>query len=309
MTQATDTTSDPTTMLATLSANDGLHQWSDEKKREFVDTFAVRVVESRYVLCRTAEKVLEAAERRKFISSKHEREIDKRLEFRRSLPTVSHYEMRQVKGARGTDVLDQIADQRAKTIINTLPPLKTAVQVIDKETAKMITQLDAIKAQAQTVADEIDECVTTFKLSEVEQDITIGEFRSMVESEKDRRNKLIDKLHKLGKKGTELDQRIAKALFAGLPGLSDAVVDCVIEHYERAMALVEIERRVSERVKFGDSDAAMDILATFEKDEVTVNEDMTAKITAAMDKLKTAAKALRAGKKKASKKRAKKGGK
>lgn len=304
MPETTDT-ADPTTMLATLGANDGLLNWSDEKKTDFVKTFALRVVEARYVLCKTADLIQAAAERRKFVSRKHTRQIDARLEFDRRTPVPDYRELRDAldKGMRATNLLDQIAEQRAKTIISSLPPLKTAVSVIDKDTAKLITQLDRSREQAQTLADELDEMATTFKLSEADQDQTIAEFRAMVEAHNDLRNTRLAKLSKLGKKGVELDQQIAKALYAGLPGLSEAVVDCIAEHLERAMALVEVERRVSERVKFGDSDAAMDILATFEQDEVRVNEDMTTRITAAMGELKNKAKALRATKKKKASKR------
>jgi hypothetical protein len=45
-------------------------------------------------------------------------------------------------------------------------------------------------------------------------------------------------------------------------------------------------RRVSEHVKFGNSQAAVELLRTFEKDEVTISEDVAARFRTALEQLK-----------------------
>jgi hypothetical protein len=101
---------------------------------------------------------------------------------------------------------------------------------------------------------------------------------------------LIAKLDEIGKEGQSLDSRINKFLYNGLPGLSDAVIRVVIEYIERYTGFSALNRRVAEQVKFGDSEAAMEMLRTFEKDEVKVSSDIQGQFDAALDALKVAAK-------------------
>lgn len=299
---------DPTTMLATLHADHGLQTWSDDKKRDFARTFDSRVLEARYILTATAEKVQDIAERRKFISARHIKQIDRSLPFQRHVATpnmrrpsdwqtdeASTAQREMLARCRTIAELDQIAEQRAASIIKALPPLNKAVQLIDKDTAAMIVQRDKLQAEAQTLADELDETPTRIAMSEVDQTMTVAAFRQMITDAKSVRDAKIKRLRELAEKGVELEQAISKALFAGLPGLSDAVTETIVAHFERAMALVEIGRRVTEQVLFGDSAAAMKILSTFEHDEVKVNDEMTTKVANAMAKLR--AQALSEGKK------------
>jgi hypothetical protein len=93
----------------------------------------------------------------------------------------------------------------------------------------------------------------------------------------------------MGQTGIELDNQINKALYLGLPGLSDAVIKVVADHLERAVAFDQTTRRVTEKVLFGDSEAAMELLKGFERDEVTVSDNIKAEFSAAMLKLGIAA--------------------
>lgn len=292
-------TEDPTTMLATLHDDAGLQTWSEDKKRDFAATFDARVLEARFILATTAGLVQEIAERRRFISAKHIKQIDRKLSFPRNvaMPNMNlpgywekgpeHDQRRTLLSrCRSVEELHTIAEQRAAAIVSALPPLNKAVQLIDKTTATAIVQRDKLQAEAQALADELDEAPTTISLAEVDQDMSIAAFRKMVEDAKDVRDGKIRRLAKIAKRGVELEQQISKALYVGLPGLSEAVVDTIVAHFERAMALVEIGRRVGEKVMFGDSDAAMQILSTFEHDEVKVNDDMTRKVADAMAKLR-----------------------
>lgn len=269
---------DPTTMLATLHQDRGLQTWSDEKKKDFAATFEARVLEARFILTATAEKIEEVAMRRKFISQRHHAQINRALPFERHVATPNMRmpgDWERGKGAddqravlslcRDVSVLATIADQRAQAVISALPPLNQAVQLIDKVTAAKIVERDKLQAEAQVLAEELDEAPTKIALSEVDQAMTIAAFRKMVSDAKEARDAKIRKLKKVAEKGVELEQAISKALYVGLPGLSEAV---------------------GEQVLFGDSDAAMKILATFEHDEVKVNDEMTAKVAEAMAKLR-----------------------
>ena len=72
-------------------------------------------------------------------------------------------------------------------------------------------------------------------------------------------------------------------------------MDLCVEKINTVSALPQMMRRVSETVLFGDSAGALTMLQTFEKDEVKLEGDIADKFKAAMEKLKSAAKALKSG--------------
>jgi tripartite-type tricarboxylate transporter receptor subunit TctC len=120
----------------------------------------------------------------------------------------------------------------------------------------------------------------------------------MVREREEERQKLIKRMNTLASEGRRLESEISKTLFAGLPGLSDAVVAVIRNHVEQALAFESTGRRVEEQVKFGNSTAAVELLRHFESDEVKVSDQVKAQFDEALNKLKVAAKAP---KKKASK--------
>jgi hypothetical protein len=101
---------------------------------------------------------------------------------------------------------------------------------------------------------------------------------------------LLTKLDDIGDEGRTLDSKINKFLYDGLPGLSDAVIKVVKEYAERAAGFSALNRRVAEQVQFGDSEAAMEMLKTFEKDEVRISGDVKMQFDKAMEALRLAGK-------------------
>ena len=294
----TDTTTDymlEGNPLATIADMDTLATWSDDKKNDFVKVFEDRVLTARYILRKTAKLVQERAMSRKYISYKHLRELDK-LE--------SYVDMTKV--SRSKEDLKSIADERANLILKELPPLKKAVQWIDPDTAKMIDRKEKLLKKANELRDQLDEVCETIDMADLDQKMSIGEFRKLVADREKQRKSLLRKLEDVGAEGTKLEDIIAKKLYAGLPGLSDAVVKTIKDHWERCTALDAMNRRVMETVKFGDSEAAMSILRKFEEDEVKVSDELKTRIKDAVEILKASAKggtkALKGGKKKSSKK-------
>jgi hypothetical protein len=62
----------------------------------------------------------------------------------------------------------------------------------------------------------------------------------------------------------------------------------ILDHFEKANAFSNMSRRVCEKVQFGDSEAALELLQTFEKDEVTIREDVRVQFDRALSTLKLA---------------------
>lgn len=286
--------------LATLENTETMATWTDEKKKDFVGVFADRILAARYILAKTATYIQQKALDRKFISYKHTRKLDEKY-YR------SERELNMDKCSRNREELKEIAQERAKLILKQLPPIKKAVQWVDADTAKMMERRDKLLDKANNLKEQLDEVVQTIDMAELDQKMTIGDFRKMVADREKLRKKLFRQLEDVGEEGTKLEDTIAKRLYAGLPGLSDAVVQTIEDHWERFNALDQMNRRVGEQVMFGDSEAAMSLLRKFEEDEVKISDDLRSRIKDAVATLKAAGKGPKAVKgKKATKKKSKK---
>ncbi len=268
-----------------IDGTEEIATWSDEKKAEFVKTFEKRSVAARVILELTAESVLSVASQRKFISTKHVNQVNRSSTVGNR---CGYYQDCEETTGRTHEDLAKIAEEQAKAVLKGLPPLKKAVQIIDPATAKKIDQRDKLVVKGKKIRDELVELAEPILMGEIDQQMTVGEFRKMIKTRERRQKRLVDNLEELAKEGNELENAINKALYAGLPGLSDAVVKVVNDCYERSTALDSTARRVSEQVKFGDSQAAMSILQRFEQDEAEVSSEIKAEFDGALKKLKIA---------------------
>ena len=302
-------------LIAASSDTNAIALWSDAKKTDFLKTFHDRAAVARFLLRYTAGKVFAAAMRRKFISEKHAAALDRRCgtnivgRLRHGdtailfleLGMIQGYDRYDVKdrnrevvvGGRSFPELDRIAEERSQLILNELPPVKQAVQIIAPDVAKMIDRRDSLLVKGQVTTDALNEVSTAIKLSEVDETMTVKALHQMIRARDLRRRSLLQELRDIGTEGSDLEETISKRLFAGLPGRSEALLDVVSTHLERAPALEATERRVDEQVKFGDSEAALEILRHFEKDEVEVSASIKATFATALAALKASVKGMR----------------
>jgi hypothetical protein len=226
--------------------------------------------------------VLCGAQQRKFISPKHIATIKGNPHTCYNLDGRSHSE------------LGEIAQKRADAILRELPPLKEAVQIIQPEVARKLDRLAVLKEEANTLFTRLTELAEPIDMADAEyQKWTVAGFRDFVQRRLDERKETGRKLDDLAEKGTALEDEINKALYAGIPGLSEAVIKTINDLLEREKALDEVTRRIEERVMFGDSKAALEMLQRFEKDEVTVSDDVRAEFRKALEALKVQRKQLR----------------
>ncbi len=294
-------------LLAQVESNQEIANWSETRQNDFVAAFNQRSRVTRYLLLTTAERIWATAARRHFISGKHYRAIVKGLvpgrdqhsyhyenfnELKQGLydGTSGHNRYQQLVGGREVAGLDLIADQRAKLVLDNLPSLAKAVAVVDVETSRKIDRKAKVEADGEALRGKLDEVCGTISMSEQDPKMTIGAFLAMVNEREDQRQKLIKRMNVLAIEGQRLESEISKALYAGLPGLSDAVVAVIRNHVEQALAFDATSRRVEEQVKFGNSAAAVELLCHFEKDEVSVSDEVKAQFDAALEKLKVASK-------------------
>lgn len=281
--------------LMKAAESDAIALWDDTKKRDFVGLFQGRVRVARYLLEKTAHCLKDAAEKRKFLSRKHEREM-----FPEGTSTYfngeAHYDKTSQPrnynepatiGGRTTAQLQEIVDARVKEILANLPPLQMAVEILDPDTAAMIVKRDALLERGQATKDALMEASESIIMAEFDH-MKVSEFRAMVKERDAHRKSLLGLLSEIGTEGNALEMTIAKRLYAGLPGLSDAVIRVVKDHLAQSTALDALSRRVEEQVLFGDNEAALSLLRHFEKDEVQVATDLKAKFEAALEELRVA---------------------
>lgn len=276
--------------LELASAGVGIQSWSDDKRKAFVATFEARSRAARYILLSTAEHIQHTAERRKFITKAHTKKLKGvSWQMKRDLQDVDpHHTYAQTGtvGGRTISDLENIAEVRAKSVLEELPSLKAVVRIISADLAKKIERKELLAKQGQVMADTLLELSKPIHMKDMDQNMTIGQFREFVKQLERKRKDLINKLDELGTEGCELEDDISKELYAGIPGVSDAVIQVINDHIERATALDTTTRRVGERIMFGDSSEAMSLLGRFEKDEIEVSSKIKSEFAAALEKLK-----------------------
>lgn len=130
--------------------------------------------------------------------------------------------------------------------------------------------------------------------------MTIGDFLKHVDRVRDKRDTLISKMNRVAEKGNTLSRGIDKELYSGIPELAAAVKEIIELHCDKILVFGATTRRVEEKVLFGDNQAALDILKTFEEDEREVGAAVKNQFQEALDKLGLG----KAARKKSSKKKA-----
>jgi hypothetical protein len=272
--------SDPTKALAVASQAEMVN-WTHEKRKDFTDLFTARSEAAKFILDRCVAHLASIARNRKFISDKHTAELSKKGVNHNS----GYYHHRDI-GGRKADELEEIARTRAIEILKQLPPLKKAVGIIDKETAAKIDACDKLVKKGQALANQLAELSGRYDLADMDQDMTIGQFRQQARERDAKRRKILHNMDELGREATRIQSEIDTVLHKGIPGLSDAVIKVIVDHHERLKGLDQTTRRVVETVQFGDCEAAAGMLKSFEKDEVEVTANIKAEFTEALKKLK-----------------------
>lgn len=291
---------DPTALVVASQAS--MAEWTHDKRKDFTNLFEQRSAAAKHILERCVTHLASIALNRKFISSKHTEALQKK-----GVSCNAYYYSHGDIGGRKGEELDEIGKARAIEILKQLPPLKKAVAVIDKDTAANLDALAKFTKKGQALAERLGELSGRYDLAEMDQSMTIGEFRKQKRDRDALRRKILHEMDEVGREGTRLQSEIDSALHKGIPGLSDAVVKVILDHHERATGLDQTTRRVVETVQFGDCKEAAGLLETFEKDEVEITANIKAEFTEALKKLNLAKPVKRAAKKTA--KRLPKGGK
>lgn len=278
-----------TTALETVTNNAEMAAWSERKREQFIQTYSQRTHAAIAITLMTAGEFRQKATNNHFISQRHLRRLDDKYTTTDPWESINH-------SGRSREELREVAKERAKEIAQSLPPIKKAVQLIDADTAAKMTESEKLRKKAQKAADALADLPTKIDMND-HKEMTVGEFLNNVKSLAKQKRKLVEVMDEAGREAHRIDTQVNKKLYAGLPGITEACVAVLAEHYDRARGLRQLLRRVEEQIRFGDSEAAVALLSGFEKDEAAVSAETGNKIKAAMDILKAKAKELKAAEK------------
>ena len=292
---------DPTeiTALTTQLTSDNLANWSDSRRATFVDTFEKRVKVSQYILFQTAERVAERAKVRHFIGADTLGDIFDKFDSHpfhdRATNGYSNYN-RELVGGRPVSELEPIIEERTQEIISALPSLATAVRTLSPVVADQIEKRDKLLEKGKEIYKQVEELGGSLDMDDLDQSMTLADFANLLKDRSRQRAALLTKLDDIGTQGQALTTKINKYLYKGLPGLSEAVAKVVNDYLDRVTMFSTMNRRVSEQVQFGDSQAALDILKSFEQDEAKVSIDIKVLFDTALANLKLSAAGLKKAK-------------
>lgn len=283
MTDVQKINDDASSLVLQLSAaQTGITHWSEDKRKDFVEVFKDRARCSVYILLTATEKIIDAARERYFISGRVSNDLHAKL-CNDSLRYHNNYHYNKL--SRSENELRAVAVEQAATFISQLPSKMATWEVLAPDVADKMRQSDALEKKLTKLGEELEDLPTEIRMADVDQTMTVGDFRKHVNAVKDQRNSLIKKMNHVTHEGNELRRQVDKALYDGNPELTKAVRALVHENVEKAKGLLEMTRRVEEKILFGDSTHALELLKTFEKDEVKIDEKVKASFTAVLDKL------------------------
>jgi hypothetical protein len=290
MSSTEQTTPDQMMALITTSA-DSMVSWSDAKKSEFSELFKQRTNASAYICIMTAEYIAKAAKSRYMINQSKTIEFGPHG-FKHSLCQPSHnrYSDPSSCGGRSCAELDEVAKKASIAALKRVPSVQTALSIVAPEIVAEIERRDEIFAKMERQAEILSTIPSELSLSDAAfQDMTVRDFRKECIKLLQKRDTCVKTIDSLHIQFVGIDKEISKALFKGIPGISEAVLNLITYYIERAKSLVQLSRRAEEKVKFGDSEAAASMLQKFEQDEQTVNASVKAEFDAAMENLKAIA--------------------
>ena len=252
-----------------------LTNWSDDRRKDFACTFADRVRASRYIMAETVRLALAEAQRRGFVPGSVANKV--------KVPCVNHDDSNWDQyGRRKREEQAAVAAERARALLAELPTLQRALAVIQPGTARKIDRRDALRDQAKAMHEEYAALSEVRMLADLDPEMTVGRLVKDLKAQAARRRELLAKIDEAALEAAELDRQVGKSLADGIPGLTEAVVEAISGVAAQCEAMEVVARRVHEKVMFGDSKEAMEILRRFEQDESCADSDTSAKIRAAV---------------------------
>ncbi len=297
-TNTTDATAEldsPTDALSLLARDSTtMASWSDEKKKDYVTLFKKRANASRYILRNTARIIASTTKEKQFLGVPRYNALveecnnfqgDEVIESRPHHDRNNHEQWATAFDRTRSD-LDGMAQDRASALIKQLPSMNAAMQILDMETFEKMQRRDTLREQGQNLVDEFQELSVDIKLSELDQNMTIGQLLASQKELEAKRAAILKQLDEISTEGQRLEREINKALFKGMPGIGDEIAAVVKELYQQSRDLGVTTRDIENTVLYGDCREALHILESFKTDERKVTSAVGQRFQASLEALK-----------------------
>lgn len=270
---------------------DKLGTWSEEKKKEFCQTFEQRTSFALGAVHATAKILFKEAMGRHFVSA-----TKSMVDFPSTI-TLGHFEVNwsgnkisdltlnmhchgqggygsrshdfKKETGRTIEELQEVVKTRLEALIYELPASIDVVRVVKPQTAQHMQELKALETRHTAAKDKINELGRPVSMDEFTgKGILLDDFVKQAKQRQKSKHAWVFKLGQLNSEVSDLRSKVNKSLYQGIPELEKLTLQTINDLREQAFALEKLNRRVGETVKFGDSDAAMSALEQFERDEV-----------------------------------------
>jgi hypothetical protein len=255
--------------------------WTDDKKKDYVELFKQRANASMYILRHTARKLASSAKEKQFLGiPRYNKLVEDCCNFagedaiRGERHNYGHSETSDLWRKtydRSQADMDAIVKDRVVSLIKNLPSLNAAMLILDPETHAKMLRRDEIREKGQELTDKFAEISVDVRLSDMDQNMSIGAFRLYMKDLEGKRKAMLEQLEEIGKEGQDLERHINKALFKGLPGIGEEIESVVKELYQQSKDMGSTSRSVENTVLYGDCEAALAILESFKGDEKKVS--------------------------------------
>ena len=273
-----DNTTNPFSLMVGESAA-AMALWTDDKKKDYVGLFKQRANASMYILRNTARELASRAKEKQFLGvPRYNKLVEECMQFAGEDAIQGDYYNRQGNADlwrktydRSQVDLDAIVKQRVVSLIKQLPSLNAAMLILDAETHAKMLRRDELREKGQEITDKFAEVSVDVRLSDMDQSMTIGDFRKYMKDLESKRRAMLEELEEIGKECQDLERHINKALFKGLPGIGEEIESVVKELYQQSKDMGSTSRSVENTVLYGDCEAALAILESFKSDEQKVS--------------------------------------
>lgn len=285
---------------------DSIQSWSESKKDNFIELFKQRAKVARAILLMTINQLNEECTKKHFIGyhylSNHTKETHEMLNSLYEKRSNDYYD-RDVKiGGRAICEISQIAKERAEEIVKRLPNVKKLLEIVAPEIVKLQEELKVLDEEYEIEAEYFKKQSEDIDVENLDESMTLKELKELVQTRADNKLASVQKLDKLQERMVEIDKITTETLKDGIPGVRESIREVVKKIFDQQSALSEVSRRIEEKVKFGDSEAAVKLLEHFEKDEKTIDPEIKQQFDKALEVLKVAPKKLKIKGEKATKK-------
>ena len=268
---------------------DQLSTWTDAKREAFCRTFRQRTEFAVLALCGTAQLLWDEAVKRYFVSVTAVRPVfpnEGVAEFEpqwsgATLDRVdvtergsSYYHTKSEEKlperiGRPGEELGQLVRDRVTELIDQLPASQTVIRIIKPEVAAQMKKLSALEARLLETKGQLNELLEDVNVDEFTgKGMLLDDFLKLLKERQREKERKCATVGRLGKEIGALRDTVNKALYKGIPELERATIATVEDLRQKALVLGQLDRKISETVRFGDSEAAMKALEQFEVDEI-----------------------------------------